>query len=1135
LTAQLFRKIEQIYALSTGKSLKIIPYGGTVEETGVTFPDSELNHFDVEWGNFKVSCISEQPILQTDKTLLESLWDLVKIPCDESQTKHELETYLEAIENSNPLFLAVNHEGKIIKNGNLWRKTDQKSFEGLPFDSVFDFQYESPNALDVLESYFLSSKIFFIQPKGTPRKFKASIQKKENTYILLVQPVVNSQHSLSDFKLDLKDFLPHEYVAEFVFLQNSSTKSLDESRKLLEKIKSRNNEIESLSRFPSENPNPILRFSISGEILYMNECAKENFSHLMNEADPLFVEIINKTIQERNTDGRIEKDDKIFLYSARNLHLDGYVNVYLFDFTTFNKEINDLYETISTQHDFYEQILNEIPNDIAVFDKNHKYLFVNPQGIRNEEIRKFMIGKDDFDYCNFKGISDEIAVQRRAIFNKIVETGLTLEWEDHHITSEGKSLHVLRKMTPVFGSNKEVIMIIGYGVDITKRIEVEKRLLKLNEENTLLRKFIDKTKDAIQVVDDSGKIVYLNEEAINRLGFNSFDYIDHYLGEFEPMFQDNTQWDEHFNQLRDVGSMNMVSFNTNIKTGELIDVDLNINLENINGTEYVIAVSRDITEKKKVEIELERKREFQEILIETARRYINIKGSNISEAINDSLSFIGEFTDVDRVYIFNYDHINEVSSNSFEWCAVDIKPEIENLQGIPFEYIPDWTNTHFQGDEMHIENVMQLEEGPLRAILEPQGIKSLLAIPMFSGESCIGFVGFDAVKSLKVFSSEERNLLRLFAEMLVNMFERAKYVEEIEHSRAEIVKYNENLEFLVQDETRKNLELSTLLTNQDKLATIGEIAAGIAHDLNTPLGSVNIGIESVDYIVEKVFENFMVRLKLEEIHEIYNFAKTRSLDLYQSSSKARKEMESISSELRSTYSLNNETSSQLSRLFVQCQIGVDEKDSINKMISLSDSSAGLELLYSFMSLFNLINSSKISIQRASDVVRNLRTFMKGSGSVNASFAPTNLDQTLKTVLSVFNHDIRKKIILNYAVDNALEINADEIKLFQLWSNLIKNAIEAMDEQQNRILSIYSVDEKNTIKICIANNGEMISEEIKAQIFNKFFTTKHHKSGTGLGLSIVSSIISDHNAEIQLESTQEQTTFSVIFKKTNSNG
>jgi signal transduction histidine kinase len=161
--------------------------------------------------------------------------------------------------------------------------------------------------------------------------------------------------------------------------------------------------------------------------------------------------------------------------------------------------------------------------------------------------------------------------------------------------------------------------------------------------------------------------------------------------------------------------------------------------------------------------------------------------------------------------------------------------------------------------------------------------------------------------------------------------------------------------------------------------------------------------------------------------------------------------------------------------------------------------------------------------------------MKGSGSVNASFAPTNLDQTLKTVLSVFNHDIRKKIILNYAVDNALEINADEIKLFQLWSNLIKNAIEAMDEQQNRILSIYSVDEKNTIKICIANNGEMISEEIKAQIFNKFFTTKHHKSGTGLGLSIVSSIISDHNAEIQLESTQEQTTFSVIFKKTNSNG
>ena len=68
------------------------------------------------------------------------------------------------------------------------------------------------------------------------------------------------------------------------------------------------------------------------------------------------------------------------------------------------RRLIELKDKIEFQKAFYELILNSIPSDIAVFDKNHRYLVVNPQGIQDEKVRKFMIGKDDFDYA-YSGLS----------------------------------------------------------------------------------------------------------------------------------------------------------------------------------------------------------------------------------------------------------------------------------------------------------------------------------------------------------------------------------------------------------------------------------------------------------------------------------------------------------------------------------------------------------------------------------------------------------------------------------------------------------------------------------------------------------------------------------------------------------
>jgi PAS domain S-box-containing protein len=1132
----LFQNIEHLFLHATGKNIaiqEILGHGHLTKENDQDHGEnSKISEFGLELVPGSISSVKishEEDLSESDTSLLHTLLDLSKESLVHIlKPERDKAIFLRAIESCHPFFLSINRAGSITHFGEKLKKSVPDLRKDILFDQLFASDKAVFPLVDLLEESADKNKIFFFSSKNSKGKFKSTVIREAAEFILLVSPVVNAQYQLSNYSLVIQDFLPHEYIAEYIFLQNASVSSLEEARTLTENLKRRNKEIESLSRFPSENPNPILRFSLNGEQLYLNEAAKIQFEADSVEKNNEIRKIIEATIRsnERGLSGQIKNNEHTFLYASSCFKEDNYLNIYLFDITDFQNEINELNLSLTMQRDFYEQILNGIPNDIAVFDKNHKYLFVNPQGIKNPEIREFMIGKDDFDYCQMKGISDDIAQKRRAIFNKIVETGSVFEWEDEHFGADGKITYVFRKMAPLLNEEKEVAMVIGYGLDITSRKEAEMRLVQANQENNRLRKFIDKTKDAIQVADKDGKMIYLNDEAKKRLGLELNEGHSNYVGEFEPIFKEKDKWVAHFNEMENRGNLTIESKNYNTQTGHSTDVEININWEEINGEGYVIAVSRDISEKKKTELELENKRKFQEILIQVSNKYINISGQKLESIVDESLAFVGDFVGVDRVYIFDYNHVQKTSSNTYEWCAEGIDPEITNLQQIPFEYIPDWTERHFNNEEMFIENVSDLPESELRSILEPQGIKSLLAIPMFNNDICIGFVGFDAVKEVKFFSNEERNLLRLFAELLVNMFERSRHMKQLESAREEIANYSKYLEERVQIETDKNLELTKSITEQEKLVTIGEISAGIAHDLNTPLGSVKIGVESIDYSLKRIFENSIVNLERSEVLEIYSIATHRQLDLFQNTSKARVEIQSFRLLLTEHIGLEIEKANELSRPFVQCQIRTDELELIQHIVTMSAPQVALDFLFALLNLKNLVDSTKLSTQRASDVVKNLRTFVRNSP--DDQFKPVNLHETIQTVLSVFNHEIRKKVQLTYDVNHHLSIIGSDIKLFQLWSNLIKNALEAMEEKNSRQLIIRSIETHNTVSIAIANNGEMIEENLRKKIFDKFFSTKLKKSGTGLGLSIVQSILEDHNAHIDLESLPELTTFKITF-------
>ncbi len=190
----------------------------------------------------------------------------------------------------------------------------------------------------------------------------------------------------------------------------------------------------------------------------------------------------------------------------------------------------------------------------------------------------------------------------------------------------------------------------------------------------------------------------------------------------------------------------------------------------------------DRTRQYSTQANLDQERLLQEVLIDIASTYINIDLKDVEHTIHDSLERMGRFVQADRSYIFDYDFENKTTSNTYEWCNEGIEPEIQNLQEIPMEFFPQWVEAHQKGEAFYIKDVLALEndgEEGLRAILEPQGIKSLIAIPMNDNNKLVGFVGFDSVQKHHNYTEKEQRLLHLFGQMIINIQKRKKVEEQL--------------------------------------------------------------------------------------------------------------------------------------------------------------------------------------------------------------------------------------------------------------------------------------------------------------------------------------------------------------------
>lgn len=196
---------------------------------------------------------------------------------------------------------------------------------------------------------------------------------------------------------------------------------------------------------------------------------------------------------------------------------------------------------------------------------------------------------------------------------------------------------------------------------------------------------------------------------------------------------------------------------------------------NTNEIQGVFASFKDITSQFASQKELSYQIEMGQILVEATTKFVNLDLSLLDDEINLLLARLGRFLEVDRFYIFKYDFEKDLGSNTHEWCAEGIEPQIQNLQDFPVSYVSDWTDLNKQGKPFFVRDVSKLpDEDNMKKVLADQDIKSMYCMPIMVKEACVGMVGFDAVKNLYEFKESQINLLRVIAELMASIEERKR-------------------------------------------------------------------------------------------------------------------------------------------------------------------------------------------------------------------------------------------------------------------------------------------------------------------------------------------------------------------------
>ena len=280
--------------------------------------------------------------------------------------------------------------------------------------------------------------------------------------------------------------------------------------------------VQALANLPARNPNPVQRITATGERIYSNLAAQALHERLatLDLAGQLEEQLSQATVEALAEDivlqCEIQVAEYYYLLFVVPACSDQYADLYLTDISLGR----NAQEELLRQRAFYETILNLLPADLAVFDAQHRYRFVNPASIRDEALRRWMIGHNDFEYCEHRGRPRELAEQRHRKFEQALAGRGRVAWEETIANPDGPR-RILRYLLPIYHPAGDLHLVLGYGLDITERHEAERKIrnseARLQEEQQFVQRVLDTSPDYVYVRDAAANFVFVNEPLKQQL------------------------------------------------------------------------------------------------------------------------------------------------------------------------------------------------------------------------------------------------------------------------------------------------------------------------------------------------------------------------------------------------------------------------------------------------------------------------------------------------------------------------------------------------------------------------------------------------------------------------------------------